>query len=220
MINKPKLAVIFDMDGVIIDNTKYHALAWQQACKKFGKTLTLEQVKNNVLGRFNREVFAELLGYKPSKSEARRLALQKEAYYRKIYAHAIKPLAGVRKFLDELKSANIKVAIATAAPPVNVKWVMARTKLKKYFKIIVDDTGVKKGKPAPDIFLKVAKKLKVSPKNCVVFEDGMLGIKAGLAAKMKVVGVATSHKPQEIKHTDLVIKDFREINLDKLLKLF
>ncbi|MBI3231541.1 MAG: HAD family phosphatase [Candidatus Doudnabacteria bacterium] len=211
-----KIALIFDMDGVVVDNTKYHILAWQRFFKNYGRSRSRAYVVKKVLGRFNREIFKTLFKKEFSVKESRKLAEEKEALYRKLYTKAIRPLAGLSEFLKHLKSKNIKIALATAAPPVNVKWVLRMTGLKKYFKVIVDDTGVARGKPSPDIFLKVAKKLKIRTESCIVFEDSMLGIEAANMAGMKVIGVATSHKPKELKDTDLVIKDFKNFTLKML----
>ena len=213
-------AAIFDMDGVVVDNTKYHALAWQTFFAKYGKTLTLDEVKKHILGRFNREIFAEFLQRKLKRPEADRLAEKKEAFYRKIYAKAIRPLPGLPKFLAMLHKEGIPIALATAAPPSNVRWVLRKTGLKKYFRFIIDDTGVKRGKPHPDIFLKCVKFLHVAPRDCIVFEDGVLGILAAKRAGMKVVGVATTDKPSAMRNIDLVIKDFRTLTLKHLQKLY
>lgn len=213
-------AAIFDMDGVVVDNTKYHALAWQTFFAKYGKKLSLQSVKTRVLGRFNREIFADLFGHKLKRSEADALAAKKESFYRKIYAKTIRPVAGLPQLLAALHATGILIALATAAPSENVRWVLRRTGLRKYFSVIIDDTGVKRGKPYPDIFLKCAKRLHVAPARCVVFEDGKLGILAAKRAGMKVVGVATTDKPSAIRNTDLVIKDFKTLTLERLQNLF
>lgn len=219
-MKQQSFAVIFDMDGVVVDNTKYHTLAWQTFFKKYGKRITLEEVKKRVLGRFNREIFTDLLGRTLAPSEMHRLAEKKEAFYRKIYAKAIRPLAGLSRFLAIVHRHGIPIALATAAPPSNVRWVLRRTGLKKYFPLIVDDTGVARGKPYPDGFLKCAKRLRVAPRNCIVFEDGALGILAAKRAGMKVVGVATTDRPSVMRGVDLVIKDFRKLSLARLQSLF
>lgn len=216
----PHFAAIFDMDGVVVDNTKYHTLAWQAFLKKHGKTITAQEVKEGVLGRFNREVFKEFLSRSLTKKEIARLADRKEALYRKLYAHAICPLPGLSGFLRTLRTHRVKIALATAAPPANVRWILRKTGFAKYFQIIIDDTGVTRGKPHPDIFFKCAKRLHVAPRNCVVFEDGVLGITAARRAGMKVVGVATTDKPSAIRNADLVIKDFRTLTIGRLQNLF
>ncbi|MDO8582256.1 MAG: HAD family phosphatase [bacterium] len=211
---------LFDMDGVVVDNTKYHTLAWQTFLKQQGVTITVKEVKEKVLGRFNREIFKAFLKRPLTEKELARLAYKKEALYRKLYARAIHPLPGLSEFLKILRAHGVKIALATAAPPSNVRWVLRRTGLRKYFSFIIDDTGVKRGKPHPDIFLKCAKFLHVAPKNCIVFEDGVLGILAAKRAGMKVVGVATTDKPSAMRNTDLIIKDFKKLTLDRLQSLF
>ncbi len=208
------------MDGVIVDNTKYHMRAWQIFLRQYGKTVTLQEVQQRMLGHFNKEIFPMFFAHPISAQEAHVLAEKKEAIYRKIYASAIRPLPGLLVLLKMLKAQKMKIGLATGAPPVNVRWVLRKTGLTKYFSTIVDDTGVKRGKPHPDIFLKCAKRLGVAPRDCVVFEDGVLGILAAKRAGMKVVGVATTHKWSELRHTDLVIKDFRKLTLDRLQNIF
>lgn len=219
-MRRHSFAVIFDMDGVVVDNTKYHALAWKTFAKKRGKTITTKEVKEKVLGLFNKEIFEWFFGCTLTTERIQRFADEKEALYRKVYAPAIRPLPGLHAFLEKLKAHHVRVGLATAAPPINVRWVLRKTGLARYFRTIVDDTGVARGKPHPDIFLKCAKRLGVTPRHCVVFEDAMSGITAARRAGMKVVGVATTHKPNELRHTDLVVRDFRKLTLDRLQKLF
>lgn len=220
MNKKYSFAIIFDMDGVVVDNTKYHILTWQGFAKQFGVNVSAKTVREKFIGRFGREIIKIIVRKNLPAAQIEKLDKKRESYYRKIYAKAIKPVAGLPDFLKLLKLNNIKIALATAAPPANVKFTLTKTGLKKYFKIVIDSTGVKRGKPNPDIFLKAAKKLKVNPKNCIVFEDAFMGIEAAKRAGMKVVGVATSHPTKELKHTDLVIKNFSQINLNKLARLF
>lgn len=216
----PHFAAIFDMDGVVVDNTKYHTLAWQTVLKKHGTIIAAQEVKERVLGRFNREIFKEFLRKPFTEPEIAQFARAKEALYRKLYARAIHPIPGLLKFLKTLHAHQVKIALATAAPPENVRWVLRRTGLTRYFSIIIDDTGVVRGKPHPDIFLKCARRLHIPPSRCVVFEDGKLGILAARRAGMKVVGVATTEKSSAIRNTDLVIKDFKNLTLTHLQNLF
>jgi beta-phosphoglucomutase len=214
------LAVIFDMDGVVVDNTKYHVLSWQNFCRSYGVNISRKFVVTRILGRIGKEIYPLVIKEPLSEKEMKAFSKKREAWYRKMYSKAIKPTKGLLPFLEHLRKNGIKIALATAAPPANVKFVLSRTKTRKYFKVIIDDTGVKRGKPHPDIFLKAARKLKINPKSCIVFEDAMLGIEAAKKAGMKVVGVATSHKASELKHTDMVIKDFTRINLGSLANLW
>ena len=213
-------AIIFDMDGVVVNNTKYHTLAWQEFLKKYGRTITLSDVKKKMLGRMNAEIFRSMFRNAFTKKEMTGLAHEKEAVYRKLYARTIHPLPGLPAFIRMLVKKRIKIALATAAPPENVRWVLRKTRLAKYFSVIIDDTGVKRGKPHPDIFLKCARRLHVSPSRCVVFEDGILGILAAKRAGMKVVGVATTHKLEELRHTDLAIRDFKRFTIKDLEALW
>ena len=100
------------------------------------------------------------------------------------------------------------MALATSAPAENVKLVFAKTKLKKYFDFVIDASGVTNGKPAPDIFLKAAKKLGVRPKNCVVFEDAPNGVRAARQARMRVVAVTTTYTKKQLPKAGWYIKNF------------
>ena len=207
------------MDGVVVDNTKYHILAWQGFAKQYGLAVSAKTVREKFMGRLGREIMRDVLKRDLSQSEILRLDAKREAGYRKLYSKAIKSVTGLDIFLKHLKDNKVKIALATAAPAANVKFTLNRTGLKKYFKVIIDATGVKRGKPSPDVFLKAAKVLKVKPGRCIVFEDAMMGIEAAKRAGMKVVGVATSHPKHELTHTDLVIKNFKNLKLSKLIKL-
>jgi beta-phosphoglucomutase family hydrolase len=217
--SKYNFAIIFDMDGVVVDNTDYHVLAWMKFTQEHGHKISAKTIREKFMGRLGRENIKDVLGAEVSDSQIEILDKKREAYYRKIYSKAIKPVEGLPEFLKELKKNNIKIALATAAPPANVKFTLTRTGLKKYFKTIVDSTGVKRGKPNPDVFLKAARVLKVKPRKCIVIEDTFMGTEAGKRAGMKVIAIATSHPASELRYTDLVINNFKGLSLLKLSQL-
>jgi beta-phosphoglucomutase len=212
-------AILFDMDGVVADTLPSHIEAWVEFSKRHGVKVTRGTVLKHFNGRVNKEIFEFLFKRKLSSVELRRHAGEKESLYRNIYRSKVKLLAGLLPFLKELREAGVKVALATAGPPGNVALVLNGTKTKKYFNAIVNASNIKFGKPHPEIFLTAARRLKVKPSHCVVFEDAMFGIEAARRAGMKVVGVATSHKSAELKHADLVIKDFQGMTVGKLEEL-
>ena len=132
----------------------------------------------------------------------------------------MKPLDGLIDLLKLLKSNNIKTAIGSSAPSSNVDFVIDGLNIRQYFDQIVDSEGVEKAKPAPDIYIKAAKLLKIDPSNCVVFEDAIAGIEAARSAEMKVVGVATTLNYNELTYTDSRIHDFTAVNVDFICRLF
>lgn len=210
------LAVIFDMDGVIVDNMKYHKKAWEMFLKKYAPDMDVEEFSKH-FGKVNKDLLKIVFQREVSDEEESRFGDEKEAFYRELYAEDIAPTDGLVEFLQELKENSVKTAVASAAPKVNVDFVFEKTGLRQYFDVSTDANDVTRGKPDPEIYLKTAEKLNCPPEECLVFEDSMPGILAGRNAGMKVIGVATSHPADELKDTEFVIKDFTEINFKNVL---
>ena len=147
------------------------------------------------------------------------LGEEKEALYREIYAPDVAFLPGFIDFLRSLKKNHIKTAVATAAPKVNLDFLLEHIDLRNDFDVLIDDSEVDKGKPDPEIYLKAAEKLGFSPELCLVFEDSLAGIQAAINAGIKVIGVTTTNPPENMQNTNLVIKDFTEINMTRITEL-
>jgi beta-phosphoglucomutase family hydrolase len=206
------LAVIFDMDGVIVDNMKYHKKAWEMFLKTHAPGMDVEEFSKH-FGKVNKDLLKIVFHREISDEEELRFGEEKEALYREIYAENISPTKGLVDFLRELKEHRVKTAVASAAPKINVDFVFEQTGLRPYFNVSIDADDVTRGKPDPEIYLKAAAKLNCLPEECLIFEDSLPGIQAGQNAGMKVVGVATSHPAERLKDTELVITDFTEINV-------
>ncbi|HET8859743.1 HAD family phosphatase [Marivirga sp.] len=207
-----KKAIIFDMDGVIIDNISYHIEALKQFLKQFGKAITEEEFQNHYNGRTIQEV---ILGLKPNADhkEVMRLAEEKEQIYRDLYSADLAPTPGLMEFLPMAKKAGLKMAVATSAITANADFTLDGLKIRKYFDAVIDSTMVIKGKPDPQIYLKAAEELNISPENCVVLEDALAGIQSAKSAGMDVIGLYTSLKKEELPNGLLLkIKDFHELN--------
>lgn len=129
------------------------------------------------------------------------------------------PLPGFIDFLRSLKKNHIKTAVATAAPKVNLDFLLEHIDLRNDFDVLIDDSEVDKGKPDPEIYLKAAERLGFSPELCLVFEDSLAGIQAAINAGIKVIGVTTTNPPENMQNTNLVIKDFTEINMTRITEL-
>ena len=215
-------AVIFDMDGVIVDTNPYHKIALRQFCSTYGYNLSDEELLNRIYGRTNKEWIANLFQRKMTAAELSTYGEEKEKIFRELYENDIKPLAGLRDFLEKLALHKIPAAIGTSAPRSNVDFVLRKTNLEKYFTTILDESNVEHGKPNPEIYLKVAAALNFPPQQCIVFEDSLSGVAAALAAGTKVVGVATTHNEEELADTDFVITDFQGLDpvylVNKLFK--
>ncbi|WP_245970271.1 HAD family hydrolase [Pseudochryseolinea flava] len=213
-----KYAFLFDMDGVIIDSNPFHKIALKEFCKRYGHDLDDAQLHSKIYGRTNKDWIPNVFGDIPREQVAE-YGEEKEAMFREIYKHDVKPLKGLLNFLAQAEELKIDQAIATSAPRSNVDFTLQHTGIEKYFKAILDEAYVSKGKPDPEIYIKTAAALGYRPDHCVVFEDSLSGVQAGKAAGCKVVGISTTHSAEELNQTDLVIADFDEITVSRLLSI-
>lgn len=207
--------VVFDMDGVIVDTNPYHKISLKQFCEKYGYHFTDEELIKRIYGRTNNEWITNLFGKLP-KERLLELGEEKEAMFRAIYKDAVEPVDGLEKFLKKLTHQKIPNAIGTSAPRSNVDFILDNTGLRNYFPVILDQSHVEHGKPNPEIYLKTAQALNLPPAQTIVFEDSLSGIEAAQRAGARVVGVTTTHTPAELKHCDLVIPDFTNLELESL----
>lgn len=208
-----QVTVIFDMDGVIINNGEFHFLAWKKFCKKHNISISKEAFKNKFFGRTNEEVLPELFEKNLTKEEIKSLGEEKEKIYREIYQPHMEPVNGLVRFLKELKKQNIPVGVATSAPPENVDFVIDGLKIGDYIQTVVNDSMVSNGKPAPDIYLEAARRLNANPKNCVVFEDSLSGTKAAWQAGAKVVALSTTLPAKKHKYAHRIVDDFESVSI-------
>lgn len=211
-----QVAFLFDMDGVIIDSNPFHKIALKQFCKKYGQELNEEQLKEKIYGRTNTDWITNVFG-KLEHEQLRAYADEKEALFRELYKNDIMPVEGLKRFLQLMEEQQVPRAIATSAPRANVDFTLEKTGLGGYFATILDESFVDKGKPDPEIYLKTARALNFDPKNCIVIEDSLSGVKAGKAAGCKVIGITTTHTASELSETDFVIDDFVDLEPKALI---
>lgn len=212
-------AILFDIDGTLLDNNDYHKKAWMKYLKQEGKEISDEEFKDKISGRTNVDAIRHIYGEEISEEEAEKYYLKKEEIYRRLYETHIAPIEGLIDFLNELQEHNITMALATSGIQVNIDFMFEHVPIKSYFKTIIQAKDITNGKPDPEIFLKTAKALNVDVKDCVVFEDLTSGVEAGKAAGMKVVALTTTHTPNELHEADLVINNYKEISIKRLAEL-
>lgn len=200
--------ILFDMDGVVVDNLPYHVDAWLLFCEKKGIPLTRETFYKELNGMNSKDTFEWFFKRQMSRDEVHPLEEEKEIIYREFYAPFRKPLEGLVEFLKEIRSSGIKVALATSAGQGNIDFTIDGIGLRDQFDVIVGGAEVTKGKPDPEIYLLAAQKLGVNPANCWVIEDSLQGIKSGQSAGCKVVGITTSHAKEELAHTQIQAPNF------------
>jgi beta-phosphoglucomutase family hydrolase len=212
-------AVLFDIDGTLLDNNDFHKKAWMEYLKGEGKEISDEEFKDKISGRTNLDAVQHIYDKEMSVEEAEKYYLKKEEIYRKLYEPHIAPINGLIDFLKQLQESNITMALATSGIQVNIDFMFEHIPIKQYFKTIIQAKDIENGKPDPEIFIKTAEALHIPAKNCVVFEDSTSGVEAGKAAKMKVVALTTTHTPEELDKADLVIDDYTGITVDRLRTL-
>lgn len=201
---------IFDMDGVVVDNHKFHFKAWMAFADTHNFELNEKIYRDKFNGKTNADLFYMIFG-SVTPEEMQAYADEKEGMYKKLYIEHMKAHTGLIDFLEYLQKNKIKIALGTSAPTSNVDFTLDSLKLRKYFEVIIDGSQVEKGKPDPQVYQLCCMKLGLEPKDCVVFEDSLAGLESGQRAGCKIVGVATSHEAFELKpKTDLIIHDFTE----------
>lgn len=204
-------AVIFDLDGTLIDNNAYHLKAWKQYLANIGKAVSDEEYNANMNGRTNKDVIEYIYGNGVSAEDSVKYTLEKEAIYRELYQPHIVPVRGLLQLLEALHKRSIPMAIATSGIEVNINFMFDNLPIRQYFKHIVNSTHIRKGKPDPEIYNTTASLLQVPATNCLVFEDAVVGINSAKAAGMKVIALATTHPKEELTGADRIINDYLEL---------
>jgi HAD superfamily hydrolase (TIGR01509 family) len=172
-------------------------------------------------GRRNVEIMRDMLHWSEDLNEIQRLSLRKEELYREVVkAWGIEPLPGVRQWLERLREGGIACGIGSSTEDRNVKLGLEILDLEMFFKTAVTAEHVKKGKPAPDVFLEVARRLVAKSERCVVFEDAPAGVVAGRAAGMKVVGVTTTHPGGHLEGVDREVERMDELSIQEIESWF
>jgi beta-phosphoglucomutase len=207
-------AILFDLDGTMINNMMIHHRAWQQTLRELGLDWSIEQVKESIHG-INTEILERIFGDRFNAEQRTAISWEKEAAYRNIFLPDLKLIDGLPEFLQTLQANNIPMAIASAAPPENVNFVLDHLDLHQYFPVVYHSDLVSKGKPDPEVFHKAAADLGVPIEKCWVFEDSIVGAAAAKNAGSPAVIVTTTHTREEFaefSHIHKFISNYREIS--------
>jgi beta-phosphoglucomutase len=214
-----RLAVIFDMDGVLIDSYRAHLEAWQQLGEKLGRPVT-EEAFVPTFGRVNREIFHHLWGDAFTDAEIDRWGDWKEDAYRRIIMQRFPGMDGATDLLDALKDAGFALAIGSSGPPENVAAALLGLGRATLFDAIVTGREVKEGKPHPEVFLKAAEKLGLQPRACAVIEDSLAGLEAAVRAKMTAIGITGTFPRERLaEKAALVVDSLRELTPERIAEL-
>lgn len=205
-------AVIFDMDGVIIDSEPIHFEVDMQTMKDLGCNISVEELEKYV-GTTNKYMFADIKkNYNIRKSVEEIINYRVEMAENKVMQSELEPIEGIRELLIDLKNKSIPAAIASSSPRDFIDIVVSKFKLQEYFKYITSGEEVENGKPAPDVYIETAKKLGIFPKECTVIEDSKNGVLAAKAAGMKCIGFQNINSGnQDLSMADNIVKSILEI---------
>ena len=191
-------AFIFDLNGTIIDDMGYHAIAWESMINNHLKAgLSFEEVKMQMYGK-NEELLVRIFGKdRFTKMEMAALSLEKERLYQAAYKPLMKCIEGFQSFADKALEQGVDMGIGSAAIMFNIDFILDGLYLREYFKSIVSADDVITSKPDPETILKVVSQLSVEPKDCIVFEDAPKGVESAANAGMKCVVIKTMHSEEE-----------------------
>lgn len=199
---------IFDMDGVIICNMKYHEDAFYEFGRRHNIEISREFFFEHICGSTNPKIMRKLFGDALSDEDVQAFGAEKERIYQELYTPNLRAAEGLIEFLNHLKQQGIGMAIASNGPPENVHFVVETLGLREWFSHVLHVQSVANPKPAPDMFLKCAELLGVAPHEAVVFEDAPSGIRCARNAGMTPIALLTTHELHEFDQPQVFVKDF------------
>ena len=203
-------AVLWDLDGTLVDSEEYHWQSWQHALALDGVSVTRDQFKAS-FGQRNEGILRGWLGPEATIERINSVADAKEVEYRRLAAaHGLTPLPGAAEWLVRLQAAGWKQAIASSAPRLNVDVMLRALHLEAYFDAIVSSEDVTRGKPEPDVFLTAATRLDVPSERCIVVEDAAAGVEAARRAGMRSIGVSRT----AVLPSDVFVRSLTELPED------
>ncbi|HEY5772009.1 MAG TPA: HAD family phosphatase [Chitinophagaceae bacterium] len=211
-------AFLFDLNGTMIDDMEYHIKAWHRILNDLGADLSVERVKEECYGK-NHELIERIFPGRFSEEAKNKMSIDKETQYQHEFRPHLKLLNGLDDFLKQAKKNNIKMAIGSAAIMFNIDFVLDGLNIRHYIDAIVSADDVAFSKPNPETFTRCAELLKVSAKDCLVFEDAPKGVEAAANAGMDCVVLTTMHTAEEFqqyKSIKMIASDFSSPELKDL----
>jgi len=197
-------AVLWDLDGVLVDSAPFHLQAWRELMASLGRELS-EADFQRTFGLRNDVVLRDLLGDLPA-AEVERLGAHKEALFRRAALGNIVALPGALALLRLLRERGLKLALVSSAPQGNIDLMLGSLGVEADFDVIVGGEDVTQGKPDPEGFLLAARRLGVPPAECVVIEDALGGVEAAKRGGMLCVGVCHDRPREALAKADLVVE--------------
>lgn len=210
-------AVLWDMDGVLVDSGDFHYVAWQETFDELQVPFDREAFRKT-FGMNNAGILEQIMGRKPSSEEVSQISEKKESRFRDSVKGRVELLPGVKTWLEQFRAWEIKQAITSSAPPENIEFLVAELRIKEYFDEIVSGFDLP-GKPHPDVFLKAAAALRVDPENCIVIEDAVTGVEGAKRAGMKCIAVTTTNPASQLARADRILEHLGKLEKKDFLSL-
>lgn len=209
-------AVLWDMDGTLVDSERLHWLAWKEVMDAEGVAIAYQQFRET-FGQRNDTIIPLFLGSDAAAGTVARISDAKEAAYRRLVRESgIAAIDGAVEWVKRLHAARWCQAIASAAPRANIEVILDVLDLQNCFEASVAAEDVERGKPDPQVFRLAAERLGVPPSRSIVVEDGRAGVEAARRAGMRCIGL--SREGGELA-ADLVVRSFKELAEDAFDKL-
>ena len=201
-----------------MNSLPFHKMAWQATFSKRDRIFTDEDFQW-ANGRKNQEIIPHFVGKKMPLDEVNLIADEKEATFRRFVKDSIKALPGVVELIESLAASGIQLAVVSSTPKENIELISKTLGINNRFTLFVNGGDVKEGKPSPQCFLLAAEKLGVEPKNCVVMEDAVVGVRAAKRAGMYCIAVANTCPAEQLTEADIVVESLEEISVKTIEKL-
>lgn len=212
-------ALLWDMDGVLVDTGEAHFAAWKALFEKHGWAITRQDFERT-FGMSNIPILKEFLGERLPEAQLFDLGAEKEARFREMIDRHVSLLPGAEKWLRWARKEGYRQVVASSGEMANIVAILAAFEIANYFDAVVSGAFLPKSKPHPAIFLQAAASVGAEPQESVVLEDGLVGVEAAHRAGIKCVAVTTTHPAEELSAADVVIDDLNELSEETLRRLF
>lgn len=219
-MSMPTEALIFDMDGTMIDSMPWHARSWVTFARQHGIDMDVSEILARTTGRTGVECMREVFGRPLTDAECVELVHQKEVLYRDLFGAQFAEVAGFTAFARRAAGMGLKIAVGTAGDRHNIEFAMSRLAMDPLPLAIVGGDEGFSGKPTPAIFLEAARRIGVAPERCIVFEDAPFGIEAARRGDMRAVAVCSTHTAEELAgpHVVAAVRDYNELAQSNFLE--
>lgn len=215
-------AIIFDMDGVLVDSEPVHIHAHERYFKDMGLTLDSRIIYENFIGSTTLPLWTTLKELYHLEKPIEQLMEENRRYeFEQEMIEGFPPIPYIPELLESIRRAGLKLAVASSSPLSRIERTLEALKITDYFDVLVSGTDLARPKPAPDTFLAAAKALGLAPEECLAIEDSGNGVRSAVAAGMAVVGFHNPHSGvQDLTPADFIIEGFEEVDADDLLRVY